>query len=70
MHEKGETLHLLCTFRRLVPVQIEFVPVHFRIWSFLAKLYRYNLGLTGATVDLFPVSTRFRLFDITSSFLI
>ena len=25
-----------------VPVQFEFVPVQFRYWSFLAKLYRYN----------------------------
>ena len=24
---------------------IELVPVQFRYWSFLAKLYRYNLGL-------------------------
>ena len=24
---------------------IELVPVKFRYWSFLAKLYRYNLGL-------------------------
>ena len=28
-----------------VPVQFELVPIQFRYWSFLAKLYRYNLGL-------------------------
>ena len=25
--------------------RIELVPIQFRYWSFLAKLYRYNLGL-------------------------
>ena len=40
----GKT-HILGTFRRLVPVQVELVPVKLRFRSFLTNLYRYKLDL-------------------------
>ena len=42
--EKWVNTHILGTFRGLLPVQFEFLPVELRFWSFLAKFYRYNLG--------------------------
>ena len=42
--EKWEKSHILGTFRGLLPVQVELLPVELRFWSFLAKFYRYNLG--------------------------
>ena len=38
--EKGEKTHILGTFRGLLPVQVELLPVELRFWSFLAKFYR------------------------------
>ena len=43
--EKGEKIHILGIPGACVPVQLELVPVHLVFWSFLAKLYRYNLGV-------------------------
>ena len=40
VHEKGEKTHNLGTSRRLLPVELEVLPVEFRYWSFLAKSYR------------------------------
>ena len=37
VHEKGEKIHILGTFRRLVPVHFECVPVHFVFWSFFGQ---------------------------------
>ena len=39
-HEKWEKSHILGTFRGLLPVQVELLPVELRFWSFLAKFYR------------------------------
>ena len=41
--EKCEKTHILGHFGLLVLVHFESVPVHFRFWSFLAKVYRYTL---------------------------
>ena len=43
--EKREKNTKFGHFECHVPVQFELVPVQFRYWSFLAKLYGYNLGL-------------------------
>ena len=40
VHEKCEKTHILGTFRGLLPVQVELLPVELRFWSFLAKFYR------------------------------
>ena len=38
--EKCEKTHILGTFRGLLPVEVEVLPVELRFWSFLAKSYR------------------------------
>ena len=38
--KKWEKSHILGTFRGLLPVEVELVPVELRFWSFLAKFYR------------------------------
>ena len=40
VHEKCEKSHILGTFRGLLLVQVELLPVELRFWSFLAKFYR------------------------------
>ena len=40
VHEKWEKSHILGTFRGLLPVELEVLPVELRFWSFLAKSYR------------------------------
>ena len=46
--------HILGTFGSLVPVHFEPVPVHFVFWSFLAKVYRYTLGVYRYTCCSVP----------------
>ena len=36
---KCEKTHILGIPERLLPVQLEFLPVELRFWSFLAKFY-------------------------------
>ena len=38
------------------------VPVHFRFWSFLAKVYRYTLGVYRYTLLCFSCSDQFSYF--------
>ena len=45
VHEKWEKIHILGTFRRLVAVHFELVPVHIVFWSSLANIYRYMLDM-------------------------
>ena len=42
---------------------IEVVPVQFRYWSFLAKLYRYNLGLYWYNCYYVPSFDQFWYFS-------
>ena len=41
---------------------LELVPVHFRLWSFLAKVYRYTLGVYRYTLFWFSYSDQFLYF--------
>ena len=51
--EKCNKTHILVTFGWHVPVHFEPVPVHLGFWSFLAKVYRYTLGVYWYTVFCF-----------------
>ena len=62
VHEKWEKTHILGTFRRLVPVQFELVPVHNVFWSFLANLYRYKLDMYRYNPVLFSSFDQFSYF--------
>ena len=62
MHEKWEKIHILGTFRGLVPVQFELVPVQFRFWSFLANLYRYMSNMYRYNLVLFSTFDQFSYF--------
>ena len=46
-----------------VPVQFELVPVQLRYWSFLSKLYRYNLGLYRYNCYSVPSFDKFWYFS-------
>ena len=60
--KKGEKIHILGNFRRLVPVHFELVPVQFRFWSFLANLYRYMLDMYRYNPVLFSNFDQFSYF--------
>ena len=60
--EKREENTILGTFRRLVPVQVELIPVHFAFWSFLANLYRYKLELYRYNLFWFSCFDQFSYF--------
>ena len=62
MHEKWVKTHILGTFRRLVSVQFEFVPVQLWFWSFLTNLYRYKLDLYRYNPVLFSSFYQFSYF--------
>ena len=62
MHEKWVKTHIMGTFRRLVPVQFEFVPVQLWFWSFLTNLYRYKLDLYRYNPVLFSNFDQFWYF--------
>ena len=62
MHEKGEKIHILGIFGGSVPVHLETVPVHIVFWSFLAKVYRYTLGVYRYTCCSVPSFDHFSYF--------
>ena len=60
--KNGRKIHILGTFRGLVPVQFELVPVQLRFWSFLANLYRYKLDLYRYNLFWFSCFDQFSYF--------
>ena len=60
--EKGEKIHILGILGSCVPIQFEHVPVHIVFWSFLAKVYRYTLGVYWYTSCYVPNFDQFLYF--------
>ena len=62
-HEKKEKTRILGIPGSCVPVHFEHVPVHIVFWSFLAKVYRYTLGVYRYTPVLFSSFDQFLYFS-------